>query len=105
MREHQDHIEHQMERLAEALSSEPTPSAASMWWRLNLRMRREKARRAQQPLVWMTRAAYIAIAVLIAFAIASMPSSAPALGIGLIGLTATAIPILLALWAWSRSRT
>lgn len=105
MEENEDQIANQMERLAAQLSSDSAPSAASMWWRLNLRTRREKARRAQQPLLRMTRIAYVALAALIAVGIALMPSSTPTFAIGLAALAATALPILIALWAWSRSRT
>jgi anti-sigma factor RsiW len=94
-----------LQQIADEFAAEPAPSAAAMWWRLSLRARREHARRAQQPLLWMTRIAYIAIAALIAFAIAAMPSSTPVFAIGLAALAAAAIPILIALWAWSRSGT
>src|SRR6267154_1499590 len=52
-----------MRRIANGLAEEPGPSAASMWWRLNLRLRRERAREAEIPLVWMRRIFYVVIAL------------------------------------------
>jgi Na+/proline symporter len=106
MPDSEDQIARQMERLAETLSSAPPPSAASMWWRLNLRMRHEKARRAQQPLIWMTRLLYLALALSVALLMTLFPDfSKPAVAIGLLGLSAIALPVAVALFVWSRSKT
>jgi hypothetical protein len=89
--------------LAEELTGEPRPSAASMWWRLNLRIRRDRARRAEMPLIWMTRIFYAAIAILAALLVASMPGALrPAAAIGLLALGAVVLPVAITLWGWSR---
>jgi hypothetical protein len=73
-----------MRQFASGLAEEPGPSAASMWWRLDLRMRRERARRAQQPLVWMGRIFTAAI--------------------GLAALSAVVLPVAIVLLTWSCSK-
>src|SRR5882724_865453 len=40
-------IARNMQHLADELAEEPRPSAASIWWRVDKRMRRDHARRAQ----------------------------------------------------------
>jgi len=91
--------------LAEELAEEPRPSAASMWWRLNLLMRQEKARRAQMPLVWMGRICCAAIAIVTGLLVATMPGPVrPAATVGLLALGAVALPVAIALWGWSRSK-
>lgn len=91
--------------LAKRLSEEPAPSAGSMWWRLNLRMRRERARRAQRPLIWMGRIACIVILLTAAFLAASIPDlSRPVAEIGLLALSAVVLPVAIVLWGWSRSK-
>jgi Na+/proline symporter len=87
------------------MSENPAPSAASMWWRLNIRMRLEKARRAQQPLIWMGRVSYAAIAITIGLLVMQIPGlSQPAAVAGLMALGAVALPVTIALWGWSRSK-
>ena len=54
-------VARKMLQFASGLAEEPGPSAASMWWRLNLRMRRERANHAEKPLVWMSRILYASI--------------------------------------------
>ena len=94
-----------MLQLADGLAEEPQPSAASMWWRLNLRMRREKARRAEMPLIWMGRVCYVAIALVAALVAASLPVPArPVAAIGLAALGAVVLPVAVTLWGWSRSK-
>ena len=44
-----------MRHLASEFAQESRPTAAAMRRRLSLRMRQEKARRAQLPVIWMTR--------------------------------------------------
>src|SRR5580704_10576065 len=98
-------IEAAMQQLANRLAEEPTPSAASMWWRITLRMRREKARRAEQPLIWMTRISCAVAALTAALLAASIPlPSRRAAEIGLLALSAVVLPAALTLWAWSRSK-
>ena len=98
-------VEAAMQQLADRLAEEPPPSAGLMWWRIALRMRREKARRAERPLIWMARIS-IAVAVLTAALLAAslpMPSR-PAAEIGLLALSALIIPVAITLWSWSRSK-
>ncbi len=60
-----------------------------MWWRITLRMRREKARRAERPLIWMTRIACTVAALIAAFLAESIPlPSRRAAEIGLMSLGA-----------------
>jgi hypothetical protein len=92
--------------MTDAMAEGPQPSAASMWWRLNLRMRQEKALRAQAPLIWMARICYATIAVLAVLLATMIPDfSRPVIEIGLAGIAAVALPVAIALWSWSRSRT
>jgi hypothetical protein len=98
-------IEAAMQQLANRLADEPTPSAASMWWRITLRMRREKARRAEQPLIWMTRISCAVAALTAALLAASIPlPSRRAAEIGLLALSALIVPVAITLWSWSRSK-
>src|SRR5271170_1805348 len=48
-------IRQELQHLVQNSVEEPLESAASLWWRLNLRMRRDKVNRARLPLVWMGR--------------------------------------------------
>lgn len=85
---------------------EPLPSAASLWWRLNLRMRREKLERAKLPLVWMTRICVITVLLVACLALWRVSEStgvSSLLTIGLLGLAAVALPTMIVLWRWSRS--
>ena len=94
-----------MQQLANRLADEPAPSAASMWWRLTLRMRRERARRAERPLIWMIRISCAVAALTAALLAASIPiPSRPAAEIGILALSAVVLPVALTLWAWSRSK-
>ncbi|HEX4275930.1 MAG TPA: hypothetical protein VHZ74_11270 [Bryobacteraceae bacterium] len=98
-------VARKMRQFASGLAEEPGPPAASMWWRLNLRMRRERARRAQQPLVWMGRIFYAAIAVTAALVLASIPGlSGRTAVIGLAALSAVVLPVAIVLVSWSRSK-
>jgi len=91
--------------VADDRAAGPQPSAASMWWRLNLRMRQEKARQAQAPLVWMARIGYGTIALLTVILVRMIPDlSRPVIEIGLAGIAAVTIPVAIALWSWSRSK-
>ncbi len=92
--------------MAASMAEPSRPSAASMWWRLNLRMRQEKARRAQVPLIWMARICYATIALLAVMLVTMIPDfSRPTVEIGLAGIAAVALPVAITLWSWSRSRT
>jgi hypothetical protein len=94
-----------MHQLANHLAEEPAPSAASMWWRVTLRMRRERAQRAEKPLIWMTRISCAVAALTAAFLAASIPfPSRHAAEIGLLSLSAVILPAALTLWGWSRSK-
>ena len=95
-----------MRYLADRLSAEPALSAASMWWRLSLRMRREKARRAEMPLVWMGRIFYSVILLMAALLVALFPhfSRNPAAMVGVGVLIALSLTVGIALWGWSRSK-
>ena len=92
-----------MLQFATEVGEEHGPSAGSMWWRLNLRMRHEKARRVQAPLVWMTRILYLAGVAAFALLVASVPGvSQPAAAIGFFALGVLVVPVAIALWGWSR---
>lgn len=85
---------------------EPLEPAASMWWRLNLRMRREQMNRAQLPLVWMERIGAATFLLLVLFAlwqISAQTNVSNILTVGLSALAAVALPALIVLWRWSRS--
>jgi hypothetical protein len=92
--------------LVESSMEEPLESAASVWWRLNLRVRRQKIERARLPLVWMGR--IFAVTVLLATCLALWQVSRNTgvsylLAVGLFGLVAVALPTMIVLWRWSRS--
>ena len=94
-----------MRRIANGLAEEPGPSAASMWWRLNLRLRRERAREAEKPLVWMRRIFYVVIALTAPLELRSIPDlSGRTAVIGLVALSAVVLPVSIALLTWSRSK-
>lgn len=98
-------VEASMQQLAKHLADEPAPSAASMWWCITLRLRRERARRAEQPLIWMTRISCATAAATAALLAASVPlPSRRAAEIGILVLSAVVLPAALTLWAWSRSK-
>jgi hypothetical protein len=95
-----------MRLMADNVGEESRPSAASMWWRLNLRMRQDKTVRAQAPLIWMARIAYAAIALMAVLLLTMIPDfSRPVIEIGLAGIAAVALPVAITLWSWSRSRS
>ncbi len=67
-------------------------------------MRQEKARRAQLPMIWMTRVFYAVSLALTLFLAATIPDfSKPAVTIGLASLAAIAFPASIVLWLWFRS--
>jgi Na+/proline symporter len=101
----EESVEAAMRQLANHLAEEPAPSAASMWWRITLRLRRERARRAEQPLIWMTRISCAVGALTATLLAASIPlPSHRATEIGLLALSAVILPVALTLWGWSRSK-
>ena len=76
-----------------------------MWWRLNLKLRRERARHAEKPLVWMRRISYVAIALTAPLELRSIPDlSGRTAVIGLVALSAVVLPVSIALLTWSRSK-
>jgi hypothetical protein len=94
-----------MRRMANELATESGPSAASMWWRLSLRARQERARRAEKPLIWMSRILYAAIAVTAGLELTAIPGlSGRTAAIGFAALGAVALPVAIALLSWSRSK-
>jgi hypothetical protein len=94
-----------MQQLANRMAEESPPSAASMWWRLALRMHRERVRRAEQPLIWMTRISCAVAALTAALLAASIPiPPRPTAEIGILALSAVVLPVALTLWSWSRSK-
>jgi hypothetical protein len=77
-----------------------------MWWRLNLRKRREQMNRAQLPLVWMewVCAATLLLTTLFAlWQIAAGTAVSGVLMVGVLALAAVALPAMIVLWRWSRS--
>lgn len=100
-----DPVEAAMQQLASHLAEEPVASAASMWWRIALRTRREKARRAERPLIWMTRVACAVAIVTAALLVAAIPLPLRHVAwIGILALGAVILPVAVTLWAWSRSK-
>ncbi len=98
-------IARKMRQFANELAEEAGPPAASMWWRLQLRMRRERARRAEKPLVWMGRISYAAITLTVLLALILIPGLSTGTGvIGLATLSAVVLPVGIVLLGWSRSR-
>ena len=95
----------ELRQIANGFAGEPAPSAASMWWRLNLRSRRENARQAGKPLVWMRRIFYAAVAVVAPMELRSLPDLAGRTTVlGLVALSALVLPVSIALLTWSRSK-
>jgi hypothetical protein len=94
-----------MREIANRLAEEPAPSAASMWWRLNLRLRRERARQAEKPLVWMRRIFYVALALTALLELGSIPDlSGRTAVIAIVALSAVVVPVSIALLTWSHSK-
>jgi hypothetical protein len=100
-------VAQKLQQLAIERTDELQPSAASMWWRLSFRIRREKACQAEAPLIWMGRIFVLTTtflsATLLAICWQRLPS--PVWAIGLPSMGAVALPVTIALWSWSRSRT
>lgn len=99
-------VSRQLQRLFESCTEDPLEPAASMWWRLNLKMRREQMNRAQLPLVWMGRVCAATLLLTALFAlwqISARTSLSNVLAVGLVALAAVAVPAMIVLWRWSRS--
>ena len=98
-------VSQQLQCLVEGSTEEPLESAASMWWRLNLRMRRQQMDRAQLPLVWMGRvcAATLLLMFFALWQVSANRAVSSVLIIGLLALAAVALPAMIVLWRWSRS--
>jgi hypothetical protein len=99
-------ITQELQHLLQDSLEEPLESAASLWWRLNLRMRRDKVNRAKLPLVWMGRicAATVLLAVFFALWQVSIDTTfSDVLIVGLLALAAVALPTMIVLWRWSQS--
>jgi hypothetical protein len=89
-----------------SMLEEPLESAAGVWWRLNLRMRRQKIERARLPLIWMGRIFAATVLVAACFALWQVSQSTSVsypLVVGLLALAAVALPTMIVLWRWSRS--
>jgi hypothetical protein len=85
---------------------EPMESAAGLWWRLNLRMRREKLERAGLPLIWMGRICAATVVLVACFALWQVSARIAAdyvLIVDLSALAAVALPTMIVLWRWSQS--
>ena len=90
-----------MRHFANGLSEDPRPSATSMWWRLNLRMRRERANHAEKPLVWMSRILYASIPLTVGLELTFIPGlSGRVAVIGVAALGAVVLPVAIALAGW-----
>ena len=92
--------------LVDSSMEEPLESAAGVWWRLNLRMRRQKIERARLPLVWMARifaATVLPATCLALWQVSRNTGVSYLLVVGLLGLVAVALPTMIVLWRWSRS--
>jgi hypothetical protein len=95
-----------MRQIANELSEDPPPSVTAMWWRLNLRMRQERVRQAEKPLVWMARIFYAAVALAAGSELTSIPDlSGRTAVIGVAALGAIALPVAMALATWSVRRS
>ncbi len=99
-------IAQELQHLLQDSLEEPLESAAAVWWRLNLRMRRDKVNRAKLPLVWMGRicAATVLLAVFFALWQVSVRTTvSDVLIVGIFALAAVALPTMIVLWRWSQS--
>jgi hypothetical protein len=99
-------VSRQLESLLESSMEEPLEPAASVWWRLNLKLRRERMNRAQLPLVWMewaSAAVLLLTALFVLWQIAARGEVSNVLTMGLLGLATVALPVTIVLWRWSRS--
>lgn len=92
-------------RMANDRAEEIPPSAEMMWWRIAFRVRREKARQAQTPLVWMARIFFLApVSIVIALLVTNHPAfSSRVWPIGALSVSGVVVPATIALWKWSRS--
>lgn len=92
-------------KMANDRAEEIQPSAELMWWRLTLRVRREKARQVQTPLVWMARISFLTPGLILTALLATYhPAfSSPVWPIGALSLSAVVVLATIALWSWSRS--
>jgi hypothetical protein len=98
-------VAERMRQFANELGEETGPSAATMWWRLNFRLRREKAHQAEKPLAWMRRIFYVAMTLIALLELRSIPDLAGRTAvIGLVALSAVVSLVSIALLAWSRSK-
>ncbi len=86
---------------------EPLPSASSIWWRINLRLRRERRQRAALPIVWMRRLSWATWMVVAMMLLLWQPPQlsiySATLKSGLLALCAVTLPVSIVLWWWSRS--
>jgi len=99
-------ITQELQHLLQDSVEEPLESAASVWWRLNLRMRRERVNRTKLPLVWMGRISAATILLVTFFAlwqVAMSTTFSNVLIVGLLALAAVALPVMIVLWRWSQS--
>ena len=99
-------ITRELQHLLQDSLEEPMESAASLWWRLNLKMRRDKVSRAKMPLVWMGRICAVTVLLAVFFALWQVSTSATVsdvLIVGILALAAVALPTMIVLWRWSQS--
>jgi hypothetical protein len=99
-------ITQELQHLLQDSLEEPLESAAAVWWRLSLRVRRDQVNRAKLPLVWMGRicAATVLLAVLFALWQVSVRTTvSDVLIVGIFALAAVALPMMIVLWRWSQS--
>lgn len=99
-------ITRELQQLLQDSAEEPLESAASVWWRLNLKMRRERVNRANLPLVWMGRISAVTVLLVTFFAlwqIAVRTTFSDVLIVGLLALAGVALPTMIVLWRWSQS--
>ena len=83
---------------------ESMESASGLWWRLNLRMRRETLERAALPLIWMGRICAATVLLVACFALWQVSAHIAAdsvLIVGLSALSAVALTTMIVLWRWS----
>jgi hypothetical protein len=99
-------IAQELQHLLQDSVEEPLESAASVWWRLNLRMRRDRVNRARLPLVWMgwiSAATVLLVAFFAVWQIAVRTTFSFVLMVGVLALAVVALPTMIVLWRWSQS--
>lgn len=99
-------VSQQLEHLLEGAVEEPMESAASMWWRLNVRLHRQQMNRAQLPLVWMWRVCFSTLlltAFFVLWELSAHITVSDVLTVGILALAAVGLPVMIVLWRWSRS--